>query len=1015
MNLDETSVITDVTNDNNNRDTRKRRIRLKCECNGELRVILFSPEQTTFAQLKKRLSLDYGFEVSLKYEDHDGDLIILSSQNDLDDLFASEIERDTVNVFVTESNNLLPALARRDTTKQQIFPANNNASAVGGGNGGSSNQSFRQDLRSSTAVSFERFPQIDSPAGISGSFMSQQPRRNNIRWKRGEVLGQGAFGVVYLGLNVETGELMAVKQMAIEELSKKDLSSLENEINLLRSFRQPNIVRYIGTEINQAHLSIFLEYVPGGSLKALIDKFGALEESVAKSYTRQLLIGLEYLHRNGVAHRDIKGANCLVGNDGVIKLADFGSSKQWRATATVTETMTTNGDMKGTTPSWMAPEIIREKGNEINWKKADVWSLACTTVEMTTGKPPWSQFNNSVTTLYHIACTDALPEYPNPASMELLTFLNVCLTRDATNRPDITSLLLHPFVTNMGPLFAGSGVFAGSNARPSTVSNTSVGEWDVSGSWRRSTVKEEGLGLVAASSNSSLKSHGNNHDDNTSTGGGGVMHSSMGATGDDAEEIEDFLEENNADTYRAGIIPRPYELAQRYEEQQSQTQTPPQQHHHQSTPQKRPPHHLGQQLLDGGGENSGDLDSNPNSTSKGLQDSLLASSLENSLDHIEEEDDPSHVTGGENGSHLNHGNRQQDGDLSINKGNIGGGMLQQRGGVYDSDDDGSVTSLTSKPYRTRKGRSVSMNNNTTTVTAALATVGAIGGVSAVSSTPTGPSGVTIKKSKFALDAIETSALALAREERERARGRKQRKEKGTIRRNSGVLAAAAAAAVSVGGGGTGYPVDEDSMIGGGGVSDNDDSSVNRSMIRSKAALAAAANKQQLSGGKRSSDQQNQQQQLRGSKSSDAATQQQQQQQKELQQQQLGGRRSNDQIETGGGSSSRKLKKTTSSGTIARNNPLLNGVQSPERQQSLKKLPSMRGPMLSPSNSTSLTSSPSLGNISSIVAPMSNLSTATLITGHYGHSLAAAMGATGGGEDETEMASLGSYDDAIGSG
>jgi len=186
------------------------------------------------------------------------------------------------------------------------------------------------------------------------------------------------------------------------------------------------------------------------------------------------------------------------------------------------------------------------------------------------------------------------------------------------------------------------------------------------------------------------------------------------------------------------------------------------------------------------------------------------------------------------------------------------------------------------------------------------------------------------------------------------------------------------------------------------------------MIRSKAALAAATNKQQLSGGKRSSDQQmsQQQQQLRGSKSSDAAIT--QQQQKELQQQ-LGGRRSNDQIETvnGGGGSSRKLKKTSGGTTIARNNPLLSGVHSPERQQSsLKKLPSMRGPMLSPSNSTSLTSSPSLGNISSVVAPLSN---ATLITGHYGHSLAAAMGATGGGEDDTEMASLGSYDDAIGSG
>ena len=81
---------------------------------------------------------------------------------------------------------------------------------------------------------------------------------------------------------------MAVKQIAIDEVSTKELSSLENEINLLRSFRHPNIVRYIGTEVTPFALSIFLEYVPGGSLKALIDKFGQLEESVAKSYTRQV-------------------------------------------------------------------------------------------------------------------------------------------------------------------------------------------------------------------------------------------------------------------------------------------------------------------------------------------------------------------------------------------------------------------------------------------------------------------------------------------------------------------------------------------------------------------------------------------------------------------------------------------------------------------------------------------------------------------------------------------------------
>jgi mitogen-activated protein kinase kinase kinase len=159
---------------------------------------------------------------------------------------------------------------------------------------------------------------------------------------------------VYLGLNTESGELMAVKQMSLDEVSTKELSSLENEIQLLRNHRHQNIVRYIGTEVTPVSLSIFLEYVPGGSLKNLIEKFGSLEENVVRSYTRQLLLGLEYLHRNGIAHRDIKGANCLVGNDGVVKLADFGASKYWRPAATASGSVhqsNRSGDIKGT-PSW---------------------------------------------------------------------------------------------------------------------------------------------------------------------------------------------------------------------------------------------------------------------------------------------------------------------------------------------------------------------------------------------------------------------------------------------------------------------------------------------------------------------------------------------------------------------------------------------------------------------------------------------------------------------------------------
>jgi hypothetical protein len=290
--------------------------------------------------------------VSLKYEDHDGDLITLSSQNDLNDLFLYE-NAETINVVVSESISL-PQLSQKPVSNNRPAPStvlpqfNSNNSVVNLSRDLKAiapSQSIALPRFTNQSVKLDRFPSIGDH--------SRFQEAHGIRWKKGEMLGQGAFGVVYLGLNIDTGELMAVKQMATEEVSKKELSSLENEINLLRNLRHPNIVRYIGTELTATSLSIFLEYVPGGSLKALIDKFGALEESVSRSYTRQLLVGLEYLHRNGIAHRDIKGANSLVGNDGVIKLADFGNSKHWRpnssgsAIPSSNMTATATGDLKG--------------------------------------------------------------------------------------------------------------------------------------------------------------------------------------------------------------------------------------------------------------------------------------------------------------------------------------------------------------------------------------------------------------------------------------------------------------------------------------------------------------------------------------------------------------------------------------------------------------------------------------------------------------------------------------------
>lgn len=84
----------------------------------------------------------------------------------------------------------------------------------------------------------------------------------------------------------------------------------------------------LDSSADEKHLNIFLEYVPGGSVSALLTNYGAFEEALVKNFVRQILTGLEYLHGKGIVHRDIKGANILVDNKGGVKISDFGISKK---------------------------------------------------------------------------------------------------------------------------------------------------------------------------------------------------------------------------------------------------------------------------------------------------------------------------------------------------------------------------------------------------------------------------------------------------------------------------------------------------------------------------------------------------------------------------------------------------------------------------------------------------------------------------------------------------------------
>jgi len=210
-----------------------------------------------------------------------------------------------------------------------------------------------------------------------------------------------------------------------------------------------HIVRYLGCSVDGETFNIFEEYVPGGSIASIIKKFGPINESLIKVYTKQILLGLVYLHSRKIIHRDVKGANILVDTRGSIKLADFGAAKKIEGLfASTTGNRSGIGSLKGTV-FWMAPEVIRESSYSY---QCDIWSLGCTGIEMSSGKPPWSgAFDDQVSALFAIATTVSCPPIPENLSELGKDFLLMCFKIDPLGRPKADQLLTHPWLRLNAP------------------------------------------------------------------------------------------------------------------------------------------------------------------------------------------------------------------------------------------------------------------------------------------------------------------------------------------------------------------------------------------------------------------------------------------------------------------------------------------------------------------------------------------------------------------------------------
>lgn len=207
-----------------------------------------------------------------------------------------------------------------------------------------------------------------------------------------KIIDKGGFAVIALGQEIKTDKLVAIKIIGREYIIKNNIMMyLDNELRLSSRFDHPNIVKVYDIIYEEDIIMIVMEYLKNGDLQSVLMRGYQFTLEIMMKITKGILEGLNYLHKRGICHRDIKSENILFDDEFNPKIIDFGVSMEHADSA-----KTICG-----TPFFMAPEIIR--GENYDGRKADIWALGVTLHVLTTKTFPWEQTKSEAQFLNKLA------------------------------------------------------------------------------------------------------------------------------------------------------------------------------------------------------------------------------------------------------------------------------------------------------------------------------------------------------------------------------------------------------------------------------------------------------------------------------------------------------------------------------------------------------------------------------------------------------------------------------------